>query len=58
MTVMFEKSMYNVTELDGQVEVCLLSSYDNEIPVSVTVQPKETGSAKGEVITQTLIFII
>ena len=58
MTVMFEMSMYNLTELDGQVEVCLLSGHDNEIPVSVTVQLKETGSAEGEVINQTLIFII
>ena len=52
MTVMFEMSMYNVTELDGQVEVCLLSDRDNEIPVSVTVQPEETGSAEGKVIKQ------
>ena len=52
MTVMFEMSMYNVTELDEQVEVCLLSDRDNEIPVSVTVQPEETGSAEGKVINQ------
>ena len=48
MTVMFEMSMYNLTEVEGKVEVCLLSDRDNEIPVSVTVQPEESGSAEGK----------
>ena len=59
ITVMFEMPMYNVTEEEGQVEVCLLSDRNNEIPVSITVRPEETGSAEGKVINHmNLIFII
>lgn len=50
ITVMFEMPMYNVSELDEQVEVCLVKLGDNEIPVTVTVQPSVTGSAEGKVI--------
>ena len=49
VTVMFERPMYNVTEPDEQVEVCLLKTGDNEIPVVVRVQPSETGSAEGNI---------
>ena len=57
--VVFEMPMYNVTEQDEQVEVCLLSNRNNEVPVSVTIQPEETGSAEGKVTNQkNMIFII
>jgi len=50
---------YNVTEPEGQVEVCLLSTRNNEVPVTVVVQPEQIGSAQGEIISQVvLIFII
>ena len=50
IAVTFEMSMYNVTEVKGEVaEVCLLSSRTNEIQVTVTVQPEETGSAEGKI---------
>ena len=52
ITVMFEKPVYNVSEQNGQVEVCLTKTGENEIPVSVTVQPSETGSAEGKVTNQ------
>ena len=44
---MFEMPVYNVSESDEQVEVCLTSIGENEIPVTVTVEPSETGSAEG-----------
>ena len=51
ITVMFEMPIYNVTELEGAVEVCLLSSRNNEVPITVVVQPEEIGSAEGEIIS-------
>ena len=39
--------MYNVNEPSGQVEVCLLKTGSNEVPVTVQVQPSEVGSADG-----------
>ena len=44
--------MYNVSEVDEGVEVCLLKSGENEIPVSVTVRPSEIGSAEGKITNQ------
>ena len=59
ITVRFEMPMYNVTEQEGQVEVCLLSDRNNEIRVSARVRPEETGSAEGKVINQkNMMFII
>ena len=59
ITVRFEMPMYNVTEQEGQVEVCLLSDRNNEIRVNARVRPEETGSAEGKVINQkNLMFII
>ncbi|XP_065918054.1 uncharacterized protein [Dysidea avara] len=43
--VMFERPMYSVNEPSRQVEVCLLKTGTNEIPVTVQVQPSEVGSA-------------
>ena len=40
--------MYNVSEVDERVQVCLLKTGENEIPVTVTVKPSETGSAEGK----------
>ena len=44
--------MYNVSEVDERVEVCLLKTGENEIPVTVTVQPSEIGSAEGKITNQ------
>lgn len=52
VTVTFEMPAYNVTEQEEQVEVCLLKTGDNEIPVTVTVQPSEIGSAEGKITNQ------
>ena len=49
---MFEMPVYNVTEQEERVEVCLLKTGDNEIPVTVTVQASETGSAEGKITNQ------
>jgi len=55
---MFEMPMYNVTESNEQVEVCLLKTGDNEIPVVVTVQPSETGSAEGKATNQRIFVLL
>jgi len=45
--VMFEEPMYSVNEPNRRVEVCLLKTGTNAIPVTVQVQPSEAGSADG-----------
>jgi len=45
--VMFEEPMYSVNEPSRRVEVCLLKTGANAIPVTVQLQPSEAGSADG-----------
>jgi len=44
--VMFEEPMYNVSKPSRRVEVCLLKTGANNIPVTVQLQPAEEGSAE------------
>lgn len=37
----FERSSYTVNERDGHIEICLLSSGQNNADIFVAVQPQE-----------------